>query len=97
MSKPTKGGRVKRFSLHEEVARLAKGQKPISAMTQRDILDWAARSLRAQQRAMIAALKAAGLPKTANVELQLVIVGQALKDADDIRRLEELFRLPDPR
>jgi hypothetical protein len=85
------------FFLDEEVARLAKGQKTASTMPPADVLKWAASDLRAERLARSAALKAAGLPKGANVAFRVEVVGHAAKVADDVKFLERLLSLQDPR
>jgi hypothetical protein len=88
---------VRRFFLDEELARIAKGQKTISALPAAYMLKEAARALRHYRKAVDAAIKAAGVPKGASVEIEITVAGHAAKIAGDVQFLEGLFRLEDPR
>jgi uncharacterized ferredoxin-like protein len=88
---------LRRFFLDEEVARIAKGQKTVSAEPPADILKRAARALRDHRIAMDSALKAAGVPKGTPVEFSIQVAGQAAKIAEEVQFLEKMFRLEDQR
>jgi hypothetical protein len=57
----------------------------------------AAKTIRAHRLAAADALKAAGLPENANVEFFVGVVSHEAKPTADVRELERLYGLHDPR
>jgi hypothetical protein len=57
----------------------------------------AARTIRAHRLAAADTLKAAGLPTTAKVEFFVGVVGHDTKPPEDVRELERVYGLQDPR
>src|SRR5882724_11443059 len=82
-------------TLDREVEKLARGER--SVLEDKYVLQWAARTLRADRIARDAALKAAGLPERANAEFFIGVVGHEPKKPADVLELERMFALEDPR